>query len=255
MRYFSQEDRIKKEGWLKNYPNFLKNLYHQTKTVHDYYDQELAPLINEKAVLLDAGCGEKGIMDKYQGRTKLAVGVDLSAKALKKNSSLDRLLVSSVEKLPFPDNSFDIIICQWVVEHLKRPDLAFKEFSRVLRENGDLIVVTNSIYNPLMLINALLPVKIRDRLKEKVFPAQIKEDTFPTYYHCNSKKRLNKILSNLGFSLIFCGYCGDVSIFLFSKLLFSLALVYEKVTAPKWLNCFKPHIVVHYKKVKDVLAL
>lgn len=248
MRYFSEEDRIKKESWLKSYPNFLQHLYRKTKTVHDYYDEEVASLISEKTVLLDAGCGEKGIMNKYKGKNRLSVGIDLSLEALKKNDSLDYLLMSGVEKLPFKDEIFDIVICQWVGEHLKEPKLVYKEFARVLKRNGHLIIVTNSVYNPIMFVSAVLPAKTRDKLKEKVFPSEIKEDTFPTYYKCNSKKAFEKVLSDLGFSNVFCGYSGDISIFLFSKFLFILASIYEKITDLKWLNCFKMHIVAHYKK-------
>jgi ubiquinone/menaquinone biosynthesis C-methylase UbiE len=251
MRYFSEEEKIQNEKWLKNYPNFLQNFYHKTKTAHDDYDEELGPLINEKTVLLDAGCGEKGIMNKYnkyKRENRLAIGVDLSLEALRKNNSLDYLLKSTVEKLPFKDGTFDVVICQWVVEHIKEPKLVFEEFKRVLKESGHLIVVTNSIYNFIMFASAILPAKIRDKMKEKVFPSEIKEGTFPTYYKCNSKNSFKKVLSGLGFSEVFSGYSGDISIFVFSKFLFILALLYEKITDLKWLNCFKMHIVVHYKK-------
>lgn len=254
MRYFSEEDRIKKESWLKNYPNFLQNLYRKTKTVHDYYDEELAPLISKKTVLLDAGCGEKGIMGKYKGENRLSVGIDLSLETLKRNNFLDQLAKADVKRLPFKDRSFDVVICQWVVEHLKEPKLVYREFARVLKPNGDLIMVTNSIYNPLMFVSAILPTKIRDRLKAKVFPSEIKEDTFPTYYKCNHKKRFEDMLPDLGFSQVFCDYSGDISIFLFSKVFFTLALLYEKITDLKWLNCLKMHIVAHYK-MRDGLWL
>jgi SAM-dependent methyltransferase len=251
MRYFSKEEEIKKEGWLKNYPKSLQNLYHETETVHDYYDEELAPLISKKTVLLDAGCGEKGIMNKYRGQNRLSVGIDLSLRSLKKNNSIDELLISSVEKMPFRDGSFDVVICQWVIEHLENPELVYQEFSRVLKRNGHLIVVTNSVYNGIMLVSAILPIKIRDKLKEKVFPREIKEDTFPTYYRCNSRKAFEKMLYALGFSKHFCGYSGDISIFLFSKFLFVLAIAYEKITDMKWLNCFKMHIIAHYEKTSQ----
>ena len=233
---------------MKNHSKFLQDLYHKTETVHDYYDEQLAPLITEKTVLLDAGCGEKGIMNKYNGRNKLSVGIDLSLDALKRNKSFDHLLNSDVAELPFKDGSFDVVISQWVGEHLKNPKLVYKEFARVLKRNGHLIIVTNSVYNIIMFVSAILPAKFRDKLKKKVFPSEIDEDTFPTYYKCNSKKAFENILSNLGFSKLFCGYSGDISIFLFSKFLFIVAFVYEIITDLNRLNCFKMHIVAHYKK-------
>ena len=248
MRYFSEQDRIKKENWLRKHGSLLRNLYRKTNTVHDYYDEQLGPLMGEKTVLLDAGCGEKGIMDKYRGKNCLSVGMDLSLEAMACNSALDGYVQSGVEVLPFKDKIFDVVVSQWVMEHIRSPRLVFKEFSRVLKPDGDLIVVTNSVYNPIMLVSAVLPSRMRDNMKEKVFPSEIKEDTFPTYYNCNSKRKFESILSELGFVRRFSGYSGDISIFLFSRFLFALALFYEKITDLPWLNCFKMHIVVHYKK-------
>lgn len=249
MRYFSEEDRDRKEAWLKSYPAFLRNLYRRTPTIHDYYDDVLAPLINKKIALLDAGCGEKGIMDKYKGECKLSVGIDLTMENLKRNKSLDYLLFGDLQSLPFKNSSYDIIITQWVLEHISNPKQVFKEFNRVLKPNGDLIIVTNSIYNPIMLISALLPASIRDKMKKKVFPSEIKEDTFPTYYKCNSKKSLDDLLIEQGFSRISFQYSGDISIFLFSKFIFILIMLFEKITDLKRLNHFKMHFIAHYKKI------
>jgi len=248
LRYFSEKEKIQNERWVKNYPKFLQSSYRKTKTVHDYYDEELAPLINKRTVLLDAGCGKKGIMDKYNGRTRFTVGIDLRLEALKVNNSMDYSLKSNVEKLPFRNGSFNVVICQWVGEHLRKPKMVYKEFARVLKENGHLIIVTNSVYSPIMLASAILPSGFRDKAKEKVFPSEIKEDTFPTYYKCNCKKRCEKVLSDLGLSKNFSGYAGDISLFLFSKILFVLILLYEKITDLKRLNFLKLHILVHYKK-------
>ena len=42
-------------------------------------------------------------------------------------------------QLPFADNSFDIVTCQTVLIHLKRPDLALREMKRVVRKGGIVI--------------------------------------------------------------------------------------------------------------------
>src|SRR5256885_11973581 len=40
-------------------------------------------------------------------------------------------LVSDIGEIPVPDGSFDWIICTEVLEHVPRPDLALREFSRI----------------------------------------------------------------------------------------------------------------------------
>ena len=49
-------------------------------------------------------------------------------------------LVCDIVDIPLEDNSIDVILCTEVFEHLKNPILALKEFSRLLRVNGQLIL-------------------------------------------------------------------------------------------------------------------
>lgn len=48
--------------------------------------------------------------------------------------------VSDILKIPVENNSFDAIICTEVFEHIPRPDLAIKEFSRILKDGGKLFI-------------------------------------------------------------------------------------------------------------------
>lgn len=49
-------------------------------------------------------------------------------------------IVSDITEIPEENNSFDVILCSEVLEHIPRPDLAIKEFSRLLKKNGKLIL-------------------------------------------------------------------------------------------------------------------
>lgn len=53
-------------------------------------------------------------------------------------SDLD--VVSDITSIPEPDSSFDAIMCIEVFEHLPEPVLAIREFARLLRKGGYLIV-------------------------------------------------------------------------------------------------------------------
>ena len=44
------------------------------------------------------------------------------------------------KEIPKPDNYYDLIICNEVVEHINEPHLAFKEFNRILRSKGKLVI-------------------------------------------------------------------------------------------------------------------
>lgn len=51
-------------------------------------------------------------------------------------------IVSDITNIPEPDCSFDIILCTEVFQHIISPKAAIKEFSRLLKEGGVLILTT-----------------------------------------------------------------------------------------------------------------
>jgi SAM-dependent methyltransferase len=49
-------------------------------------------------------------------------------------------IISDIIGIPQPDQSFDAVMCTEVLEHLPTPDLAIKEFARLLKGGGHLIL-------------------------------------------------------------------------------------------------------------------
>ena len=54
------------------------------------------------------------------------------------NSGLD--IVSDIAKIPVKDSSFDAVMCIEVLEHIPHPIEAIKEFSRIIKPNGYLVM-------------------------------------------------------------------------------------------------------------------
>ena len=52
--------------------------------------------------------------------------------------------VSGIDKLPFPDNTFDIVYASHVIEHVKRDDVeqVLKEWVRVTKIDGKIRIAT-----------------------------------------------------------------------------------------------------------------
>lgn len=68
------------------------------------------------------------------------------------------------DRLPFPDNSIDVIIMNQIVEHTKEIFWIFHEISRVVRKNGKIIIgVPNlaSLHNRLLLLLGMQPTSIK----------------------------------------------------------------------------------------------
>lgn len=54
------------------------------------------------------------------------------------NTKLD--IISDIINIPVPEKSFDAIMCIEVFEHIQEPALAVKEFARIIKPNGVLII-------------------------------------------------------------------------------------------------------------------
>lgn len=109
--------------------------------------------------VLDIGCGAGYflclIRDKYQssGFGLKLYGVEISAfqisymaRRMKKEGLLDAVAaLGNSEYLPFADNSFDVVVCSEVLEHVRNPVRALSEMRRVVKPTGVVILSTPSI--------------------------------------------------------------------------------------------------------------
>jgi len=86
--------------------------------------------------ILDVGCGEGVTLDKIyrKGIGRHLEGIDFFKTAIdigKKHFPHITLKQADVYKLPYKDNSFDVVLCNEVLEHLERPHDAIDEMKRV----------------------------------------------------------------------------------------------------------------------------
>lgn len=102
--------------------------------------------------VLDAGCGGgRHLCEAFRNAGVTVVGVDLNRRDLSQaraylnlmsNDSSAHWLLSEadVTNLPFREETFDVVICAEVLEHISPSRIAVRELLRVLRPGGDLVV-------------------------------------------------------------------------------------------------------------------
>ena len=99
----------------------------------------------KKGRILDVGCAYGFMLQRFPDRYE-KYGIDVSAHAIteaKKRNPRSIFKISGAEnKLPFPNNFFDVIICNDVLEHLENPGVALKNIHRILKPGGILYVNT-----------------------------------------------------------------------------------------------------------------
>ena len=232
-------------------PLILKKYYReQICNIPNYYHQEVARIIKPGDVVLDAGCGsgEFGVLKKYGDKASKIVGLDLNGEALDKNEIIDEKLVGNLEEIPCEDNIFDLIVCETVCEHLEHPEKVFSEFSRVLKKGGHVILRTYNIYSLRSLISFALPLQIRKRMKGKLL-SEDSEGTFPTFYRCNSRRRLRKQFRDVGMSEENFIASRDWIGYWNRRGIMTAFVLYEKITDTAFLRFTKLNIVGVYFKV------
>lgn len=91
------------------------------------------------ATILEAGCGEGFMLERLKqwGIGTTLFGVDISGDAIAIGKKLHpnlNLLRGDIYSLPFKDDSFDLVICCEVLEHLLYPIKAMDEIVRVSKK-------------------------------------------------------------------------------------------------------------------------
>lgn len=212
-----------------------------------YLSNVFASLCKQDSTVLDAGCGNGNyIIDENRAKIGWAFGVDVSIDETAKNICLDDLKFASLEKLPFEDNKFDLVVSLWVFEHLENPKIVFQEIYRVLKPNGYFLFATpNSSYFPIKLVSTLKYVKVNHFLNKVLFGREEKE-IFPTYYRANTIKDLAKA-NQSQFNIKEIRLNSDISYTSFNEPTYFLSKILLKL--PKMFSYFTyPHIIGILKK-------
>src|SRR6202171_3688177 len=99
---------------------------------------------------LEVGVGTGISLPQYAPPLRI-FGTDISEAMLRKAQrrvdelhlkNVEGLAVMDAEKLEFPENSFDVVMAQYVVTAVPNPEAALDEFARVVRPGGELIILT-----------------------------------------------------------------------------------------------------------------
>ena len=97
------------------------------------YDQKLCDYLVKrfklKGWLLDVGCGDRKHVRAFRRFGLRTLGID------KEQCDLEK------DPIPFSDNTFDVVFCKSVLEHIKNYGHVVTEMWRVLKPNGLMIIM------------------------------------------------------------------------------------------------------------------
>lgn len=117
---------------------------HLDRTALETVEQIIGTLIIEdRPVILDLMAGWDSHIPESVHAAEV-VGLGLNENELKSNKSLTRYVLHDLNanpKLPFADNTFDVVLNTVSVDYMTRPFQVFPETARVLKPGGMLLVI------------------------------------------------------------------------------------------------------------------
>lgn len=147
-RYFEEADSLKYS--------------HQTR--HPYFMKTERALLDvielrDGQRFLEVGCGEGGNLFFLNPSKAKLFGIDLFPQKLwfaQRELPTCKLVCCGVERLPFRDAAFDVVLCRDVLHHLSDREAALRELQRVCRPGGQIVVIEPNGRNPVVRLQTWL---------------------------------------------------------------------------------------------------
>ena len=203
--------------------------YHELDGTIEFYGRINAILkVSDSILDLGAGrgswyyldyCSYKREIRDLKNKVKYLVGIDID-NAVLKNPTTHKNMTMSWDKIPLENNSMDIVLADWVLEHVQNTTQFTVEIDRVLKPGGIFCARTPHKYKYVSLFASLLKNKYHSKLLKFIQPQRAEQDTFPTAYKLNTLQSIKKRFDNYkNFSYL---YASHPAYYADNQLLFKL---------------------------------
>lgn len=153
-------------------------------------------------VVVDLGAGRGAWLSEHtsayqrslrlmKGKVARVIGLDVDPAVLS-NPSTDENHVVEDGVLPLDASSVDVVVADFVLEHLDDPATFEREVFRVLRPGGLFCARTPHALNYVALGARLVRNRRFSRLLALAQPAREEADTFRTRYRCNTRRAIRR---------------------------------------------------------------
>jgi len=203
--------------------------------------QRVGALIRPDSVVLDFGAGRgashsddavayRRYLMMLKGRVHELIGVDVDP-IVTTNEALDRaFLIGPDGQLPIPDQSVDVIVSDFVFEHIQDPAKAARELDRVLVPGGWICVRTPNRHGYIALANRMIPDRLHSRVIRSAQAERKGGDVFPAVYRLNTAKAFRRHFPAVRYDHYVIPWDAEPAYHFESKLIYSLFLAIQSCT-------------------------
>ena len=186
--------------------------------------------------ILELGAGPDNPTTAFLAQQGVVTGLDIDP-AVKSNHHCRNAYVYDGVHVPLPSNSFDLVVSNYVCEHIEDPPRVCREIHRVLRPGGAYIFRTPNLWHYVSIISRLSPHWLHRLLANKARAlAPETHAPYPTYHRMNTRRVCRSVLERQGFSVV-RSFCiePEPSYAMASRVMFYPAMAWERVLNSSWL--------------------
>ena len=166
----------------------------------DFY-LRISSITSPNSIVVDLGAGRAAWYEDDDVATrrrlrylkphvKEVIAIDVGEAVMSNKSSTRNLIYDGVS-VPLENNSVDLIIADYVLEHIQDADVFYSEINRILKPGGFFCARTPHKYNYISLIARLVKNRSHQNVLRFAQPSRKPEDVFPTTYKLNMMKDIN----------------------------------------------------------------
>ncbi len=212
-------------------------------------------LVGPDSIMADFGCGRgqhaedpikfRRELRNFKGKVAKVIGLDVDP-AAQDNPTLDEFkLLTPGAPWPLENDSVDLIVCVYVLEHLPDPAQFFAEARRVLKPGGILCLGTTNLLSYIGIATKLVPNRFHSKVVTRVLEGRKQEDVFPTLHRCNTMRAVRRQMKRNGFETLIYGFDAGPGYLTFSKIAYALGYLHQRI-APSFI---RPIIVAFGRKL------
>jgi SAM-dependent methyltransferase len=165
----------------------------------------VSSLVRPESRVLDLGAGRGSWLDddvpyrrdlrKLRGRVASVIGVDVDPIVLTNPSVDEARVMEKPGTIPLPDASVDVVVADYVLEHVVDAQGLAREIGRVLVSGGWFCARTPNRRGMTAVAARVVPNSHHVRALRRLQPHKEEIDTFPTVYAMNELSVLRSLFS------------------------------------------------------------